>query len=157
MTDTIPVDDWHYTGVVVRDYRQVVQNFARFFGIDTWHVRRLDGKHLSDATFDGAPAQFRYISVRGRNADLGIELIQPIDGPSSYQTMLDGIGEGMHHAAVSICDPARFDALRPMLESENIRIRQSATLYGVLDSYLLDTREALSNTLIEVWCPRMPD
>lgn len=154
---TIPVDQWHYTGVVVSDYRQVVQNFARFFGIDTWQVRRIDGKYLTDATFDGSPGDFRYISVRGRNADLGIELIQPVDGASSYQSLLDTAGAGMHHAAVSICDPAQFEALRPLLEAENIGIRQSGTLYGVVDSYLLDTRAALSNALVEIWCPKTPD
>lgn len=157
MGDIIPVDDWHYTGVVVRDYRQVVTNFARFFGIEQWQVRRIDGKYLTGATFDGAAADFRYICVRGRNADLGIELIQPVDGPSSYQAMLDSVGEGMHHAAVSVCEPAAFEGLRPLLEREGIAIRQSGTLYGVVDSYLLDTRAALSNTLIEIWCPKVPD
>lgn len=157
MVDVIPVDDWHYTGVVVRDYRQVVCNFARFFGIERWEVRRIDGKYLADATFEGASVKPRYISVRGRNQSLGIELIQPVDGPSSYQAMLDSPGEGMHHVAATVCDPKVFSALRPSLADAGIGIRQSGTLYGVVDVHLLDTRDALSNTLIEVWCPRTAD
>ena len=157
MATVIPVDQWHYTGVVVKDYRQVVCNFARFFGIDRWEVVRVDGKYLENATFEGQPVQHRYISVSGHNEHLGIELIQPVDGPSAYQAFLDGPGEGMHHVMPTVCSPAQFEALRPMLEREGIAIRQSGTLFGAVDSYLLDTRELLSGISIEIACPRRED
>ena len=65
---------------------------------------RVDGKYLSNATFEGKAAQHRWISVVGHNGQLGIELIQPVDGPSSYQAMLDTVGEGMHGVAASVCE-----------------------------------------------------
>jgi len=92
---TLPVGNWQYTTVVVRDYRQVVCNFARFFGIDRWEVIRVDGKYLTNAQFEGKAAQHRWISVFGHNGQLGIELIQPVDGPSGYQAMLDSAASGL--------------------------------------------------------------
>lgn len=154
MAVTIPVDRWHHTSVVVRDYRQVVCNFARFFGIARWEVVRVDGKRLQDATFNGKPVTHRYISVTGHNEDLGIELIQPVDGPSSYQTMLDEVGEGMHHVAPTVCTPQAFAALRPELAKRGVGIRQSGSFGDAGDRYLLDTRALLSNVMVEVCCPR---
>lgn len=157
MASTIPVDAWHYTAVVVRDFRQVIPNFSRFFGITRWEVTRVDGKYLENATFDGKPVTHRYISADGHNGDLGIQLIQPVDGPSSYQAMLDSVGEGMHHVNATVCAPAAFESLRPELAKMGVGIRQSGTLFGAVDSYLLDTRALLSNIVVEVRCPRTPD
>lgn len=155
---TIPVDAWHYTAVVVRDFRQVIPNFSRFFGITRWEVTRVDGKHLQNATFEGKPATHRFISAYGHNGDLGILLIQPVDGPSSYQAMLDSVGEGMHHVCASTMDPAAFEALRPELGKMGVGVRQSGTYFdGAFDSYLLDTRALLSNIIVEVQCPRSAD
>lgn len=157
MSSTIPVDGWHYTSVVVRDYRQVVSHFARFFGIARWEVTRIDGKRLSHATYEGQPVTHRYIRVVGRNADLGIELIQPVDGASSYQAMLDTVGEGMHHVNATHCTPDAFAALRPMLSEMGVGIRQSGSFCDAMDSYLLDTRALLSNIQLEIVCPRRSD
>ena len=157
MPATIPVGNWQYTTVVVRDYRQVVCNFARFFGIDRWEVIRVDGKYLSNARFEGTAAQHRWISVFGHNGQLGIELIQPVDGPSGYQAMLDSVGEGMYGVAASVCEPGRFETLRADLAGQGIGIRQSGTFFDAVDYYQLDTRDALSNVIVEVHCPRRPD
>jgi hypothetical protein len=154
---TIPVGKWQYTSVVVRDYRQVVCNFARFFGIDRWEVTRVDGKYLKNASFDGKPAQPRWISVTGHNGQLGIQLIQPVDGPSGYRAMLDGVGEGMYGVAASVCEPNLFETLKAELAAQGVGIRQSGTLFDAVDVYQLDTRDALSNVIVEVHCPRRPD
>src|SRR3970040_292180 len=129
MSATIPVGQWQFTSVVVRDYRQVVCNFARFFGIDRWEVIRVDGKYLSNSMFEGKAAQHRWISVFGHNGELGIELIQPVDGPSSYQTIAATVGEAMQGVPASVCEPEQFAALRAELESQGIGIRQSGTFF----------------------------
>lgn len=157
MTSLLPVDGWHYTSFVVRDYRQVVSHFARFFGIARWEVTRMDGKRLSQISFEGQTVNHRYIRAAGRQAGLGIELIQPVDGPSSYEAMLDHVGEGMHHVNATRCTPEAFQAVRPLLEEMGITIRQSAIIGGVVQRYLLDTRSQLANVQLEVDCPLISD
>jgi hypothetical protein len=157
MTNLLPVDGWHHTSFVVRDYRQVVSHFARFFGISRWEVTRMDGKRLSQMTFEGGSVTHRYIRVTGRSDGLGIELIQPVDGPSSYQAMLDHVGEGMHHVNATRCSPQTFEAAKHLLDKMGVTIRQSAVIEGVVQRYLLDTRTQLANIQLEVDCLLQPD
>ncbi len=155
MALSIPIDGWHSTSIVVRDYRQVINNYARFFGISHWEVFRYDGNHLSNTRFEGKLVKHRYIRVVGRNKDLAIELIQPIDGPSSFQHMLDTVGEGVHHVNLTQSGVFNVEALNNTLGELDISIRQSATIYDVADVYLLDTRSLVSNVMFEITCPKI--
>ncbi|MBL4743165.1 MAG: VOC family protein [Cycloclasticus sp.] len=155
MSLNIPIDGWYTTSIVVRDYRQVISHYARFFGISHWEIFRYDGNHLSNATFEGKAIEHRYIRVVGRNNDLGIELIQPIDGSSSYQHMLDTVGEGVHHVNLTQSSVAGIKALNPILDELGVSIRQSGTIYEAADVYLLDTRSMVSNVMFEITCPKI--
>ena len=154
MAKLVPVDVWHHTSVVVNDYKSVVENFARFFGISRWEVRHLDAAKLVGATYQGEPVEHGFVSVLGSNGQLGIELVQPTMGPSSYQALLDSAGEGMHGTFATVCEPSEFEALRPTLEAEGIGILQSGPVGEGADYYFLDTREKLANIVIEVVCPK---
>lgn len=157
MDARIPVGNWHHTAIVVRDYRRVIANFARFFGIARWEVLRVDQTCLSNGQLQGEPAQPGWISVSGHNGEIGIQLVQPTEGASSYRAMLDRVGEGMYGIAASICDADGFADLRQRLADEGVGVLQSGTLFDAVDIHHLDTRETLANVILEVHVPRRSD
>ena len=63
----------------------------------------------------------------------------------------------MYAVAASVCQPDQFAALKADLAAQGIGIRQSGTFFDAVDYYQLDTRDALSNVIVEVHCPRRPD
>lgn len=157
MATTIPVDKWHHTGIVVKDVRAAIPRFARYFGIDRWEIRNFNAGNIGDMRYQGKQVEHSFLSAVGSNEDIGFELIQPTGGKSSYQDMLDSVGEGMHHVFPTLCSEAEFDSLRPMLEEEGVGILQSGVINGVMKYFYLDTRKLLANTVIEVVCPLRGD
>lgn len=153
MSTPFPAERWDTLQVVVRDYRQVVLNFARFFGIARWEVRRVDGCRLRDHRVAGQPAACRWISVTGRNAAFGIELVQPIDGPTPYQRMLDTVGEGMHGLAFMVADRAGAQRWLDGLAGEGGGACQHGSFAQDWDYYMLDTRALLAGISLELRVP----
>jgi len=158
MAQTIPVDQWRTTTVVVRDYKAVLANFARFFGISSWDVRNINTDDCDDYTYQGKAASAKWVSVVGKNDKLGIELIQPISGDSAYQGFLDTIGEGMFGVYASNCSSSEFaDLQASLLKDENVSVLQSLSVAGQADVYWLDTRELIANIVVKIVCPQSAD
>ncbi|MEL0083135.1 MAG: lactoylglutathione lyase [Gammaproteobacteria bacterium] len=158
MAQTIPVDQWRTTTVVVRDYQAVLPNFARFFGIASWDVRNINTDQCDGYTYQGKAASAQWVSVVGKTDKLGIELIQPIAGDSAYQHFLDTIGEGMFGVYASNCSSDEFADLQgSLLEEEGVSVLQSLSVAGQADVYWLDTRELIANIVVKIVCPQSAD
>lgn len=157
MSKSIPVDKWHCTGIVVRDIREAIPRFARYFGISRWEIRNFNAGNLGDMRYRGRPVEHAFTSAVGTDGSIGFELIQPAGGKSSYQDMLDSVGEGMHHVFPTLCSAAEFDGLRGMFREEGVEILQSGVMNGVMQYYYLDTRHLLANTVVQVVCPLRDD
>lgn len=153
MTPPFPADRWDTLQVVVRDYRQVVLNVARFFGIERWEVRRIDGRRLRDHRVAGQPTACRWISVTGRHAAFAIELVQPVDGPTPFQHTLDTVGEGMHGLAFKVDDRAAAQRWLDVLADEGVATEQQGSLADAWDYHMLDTRALLAGIRLELRLP----
>lgn len=155
---SIPVDQWRTTTVVVRDYKAVLANFARFFGINSWDVRNVDTSDCDGYTYEGKAASAQWVSVVGKTDKLGIELVQPISGDSAYQTFLDTTGEGMFGVYATQCSDAEFTGLQSgLLKDEGVSLLQSLSVAGQADVYWLDTRDLIANIVVKVVCPQSAD
>ncbi len=158
MAQTIPVDQWRTTTVVVRDYQAVLANFARFFGISSWDVRNIDTNDCDGYTYQGKAATAKWISVVGKTDKLGIELVQPVSGDSAYQTFLDTTGEGMFGVYATNCSSDKFADLQAgLLKDEGVTVLQSLSLAGQADVYWLDTRAVIANIVVKIVCPQSAD
>ena len=153
----IPIDNWHHTGIVVRDLPAAIPRFARYFGIAEWEVRDYNAGNLGDMRYLGKPVEHSFLSATGHNGEIGFELIQPTSGASTYRDTLDNIGEGMHHVLPTICSEQEFAALGGLLANEGVGILQSGIVKGCMKYFYLDTRKLLANTLIKVVCPLRDD
>ncbi len=90
--------------VVVRDLDASMKRYVEEFGIGPWRVYTFSPDWIEGMTFRG---QEQGYSMRLALADVGgmmYELIEPVQGPNSYQEFLDEHGEGLHHLGYFVDD-----------------------------------------------------
>lgn len=89
---------------------------------------------------------------------LNVELIEPLDGPSTYTEHLDAGGTGIHHIGCFAFDDPRAAVER--YEDAGIQVVQSGRFEGV-EFWYLDMREELDGVLLEIaanlWAVPSPD
>lgn len=89
---------------------------------------------------------------------LNVELIEPLDGPSTYTEHLDAGGTGIHHIGCFAFDDPRAAVER--YEDAGIQVVQSGRFEG-LEFWYLDMREELNGVLLEIaanlWAVPSPD
>lgn len=89
-------------GVVVEDVERAAEAYAGLFGVDVPGWSLTDREEEAHTRYRGQPTPAR---AKLAFLDLGsvqLELIEPVDGPSTWQEFLDVHGEGVHHIAFQI-------------------------------------------------------
>jgi methylmalonyl-CoA/ethylmalonyl-CoA epimerase len=91
-------------GIVVRDIEEALDFWCKLLKIEKPRVIETEGWEKTRATYMG-------VSTRGRAKlafieldNVTIELIQPIDGPSTWESQLNTHGQGVHHIAFVVED-----------------------------------------------------
>lgn len=90
--------------VVVKDLEKSVAQYWDIFGIGPWQIHTFGPPDLFDTTLRGEPEAYSMKIAAARVGNMQWELIQPLDGRSSYREFLDEKGEGLHHVAVVVDD-----------------------------------------------------
>ncbi len=113
--------------VVVRDLDASMTRYVEEFGIGPWRVYTFGPDWVKGMTFRG---EERGYSMKLALADAGgtmYELIQPLQGPNSYQEFLDQHGEGLHHLGYFVDD---LDVAIEDMESKGYALLQSGRGIG---------------------------
>ena len=113
--------------VVVRDLDASMKRYVEEFGIGPWSVYTFSPDWIRGMTFRGE--EQGYI-MRLALADVGgmmYELIEPVQGPNSYEEFLDEHGEGLHHLGYFVDD---LDSAINDMESKGYRLLQSGRGIG---------------------------
>lgn len=100
MAEKLKVSPLAHVGVIVQDLDKSVQLYESVFGIGPFRQIEL----RREGTFRGQPATF---SARIAIAELGpvnFELIEPLEGPSTWAEYLASKGEGLHHLGFVVPD-----------------------------------------------------
>ncbi|MDB5698992.1 MAG: lactoylglutathione lyase [Alphaproteobacteria bacterium] len=137
-----PVEGIPCAGIVVRDYRSSIEQFARFFGIAEWRVRRFDGNDLIDSHVHGDIMHASWISARGSNGRVAFELIQPTGGQSLFERHMHQRGEGMFGVQTASLSQHRIDDIAARAVEAGIHVLQECRLGGERFVWL-DTRQEL--------------
>ncbi len=135
-------------GIVVRDMGKAVEYYEGFFGLGPWTV------------YDSTPDRYWYrgkpshMKLRQGKAMLGgieLELVQPLEGESTFHEFLEAQGEGLHHLAFYTDDydgmVGKFEAagFKPLLQAE----AYVETYKGTVKACHFDTR-AVGGVIFEV-------
>jgi methylmalonyl-CoA/ethylmalonyl-CoA epimerase len=113
--------------VVVRDLDAAMKRYVEEFGIGPWSVYTFSPDWIKRMTFRG---EERGYAMKLALADAGgmmYELIEPVEGPNSYQEFLDASGEGLHHLGYFVEDID--DAIKEM-EEKGYPLLQSGRGFG---------------------------
>lgn len=82
---------------VVRDIENAMENYYKLIGIGPWDVYTFAPPTLRESMYMGKSSDHSYLLALTWVGDMQYELIQPLEGHSTYDDFLDKKGEGLHH------------------------------------------------------------
>ena len=91
-------------GIIVRDIEKSAADFADFFGVKKPGISTTGPVEKTHGEYNGKPLEGKAKLAFFRFKNITLELIEPVDGPSTWQEFLDAHGEGVHHIAFNIRD-----------------------------------------------------
>ena len=127
-------------GIVVADLEAASQHYAAVFGLPLPPIAETRSREETGITYRGKPTEARARLAFFRMGQVAIELIEPMDGPSTWRDHLEAHGPGVHHIAFQV--PSMEQALAHLTE-HRIEVVQQASFRSGRYAYL-DSREALS-------------
>lgn len=89
-------------GLVVRDIEAKARIWAGLFGVEPPDVVLTAGVEEAHTRYRGEPTRGRAKLAFIDMGSLTLELIEPVDGPSTWRDFLEEKGEGVHHIALNV-------------------------------------------------------
>jgi len=120
-------------GMVVRDIEKTAKIYADVFGMKVPEARLTDPAEISHINYRGATTPARAKLAFFQMGNVSLELIEPVDGPSTWQEFLDEHGEGVHHIAFRI---KGMDRVLAHLEGNGISAVQRGDYTGGRYAYV---------------------
>jgi methylmalonyl-CoA/ethylmalonyl-CoA epimerase len=108
--------------VVVRDLDAAMERYAAQLGIGPWDIYTYGPHRMHTMTFRGRDQPYVMKLALAQVGTTQYELIEPVEGPTTYHEYLEQRGEGLHHVGYYVDDIdteiARMAALGyPLLQS----------------------------------------
>ncbi len=108
--------------VVVRNLDAAMERYWTQLGIGPWAVYTYGPHRMPAMTFRGNDQPYTMKLALAQVGTTQYELIEPLEGPTTYHEFLEGCGEGLHHLGYYVTDIdaeiARMAALGyPLLQS----------------------------------------
>jgi methylmalonyl-CoA/ethylmalonyl-CoA epimerase len=120
-------------GLIVRDIERSIEAYSRVFGVPKPEFIVTDEQENAHTRYLGEPTDARAKLAFFDMGQVTLELIEPIDGPSTWQEFLDERGEGVHHIAFFVKDTDRVVA---SLEENDIAVIQQGDYDGGRYTYV---------------------
>ncbi len=89
-------------GVVVADIEAKAKSWADLLGVPVPEIIITDGYDVAQTEYIGQATQARAKLAFFNLGQVDLELIEPIDGPSTWKDQLDQHGDSLHHIAFEI-------------------------------------------------------
>jgi len=118
-------------GIVVDDVKKVARNYWELMGIGPWHILDFAPPHLGNYYLHDITVDETQVSVKAGLAQFGglqLELLQPVQGPSTYMEFLKTRGQGIHHVSFGRIDD--HDMVISGFQRLGIEIESSGLLGG---------------------------
>lgn len=96
---TLGTDRIMQVGIVVRDIERTAAAWSRILGLPLPEIRATDPVELARTEYEGQSTPARAKLAFFHMGQVDIELIEPIDGPSTWKDQLDRHGDSLHHIA----------------------------------------------------------
>lgn len=123
-----PIKSVDQVAVVVRDLDEAMRRYAEDLGIGPWSVYTFTPEWIREMTFRGREQPYSMRLALAQVGETMYELIEPLEGPNSYQEFLDARGEGLHHLGFFVED---LDAAIREMQGKGFALLQSGRGFGV--------------------------
>jgi methylmalonyl-CoA/ethylmalonyl-CoA epimerase len=138
MTDTLETGPIAQIAVVVGDIESKARAWAKLFGKPVPEIRITDSVETAHTEYRGEPTPARAKLAFLRFGDLSVELIEPIDGPSTWRDQLEAHGDSLHHIAFRI---QGMTEVLELLDGQGISLVQRGEYTGGRYAYCDAERE----------------
>jgi catechol 2,3-dioxygenase-like lactoylglutathione lyase family enzyme len=108
-------------GMVVEDVEKAAKTYAGFFSRDKLSIKMTGPREETNILYRGKPTSARAKIAFVSFGDIAIELIEPVDGPSTWRDFLEANGPGVHHVAFEVKD---MDKQIQLLEQQGAELIQ---------------------------------
>ena len=130
----IKVSELYQVGIVVRDIEISMRDYESILGISTWQVFDADPSVVSDVIYHGRPVQHRFRVALAMVGTMQLELIQPVEGDSTFGDFLNAHGDGIHHLGHVRVD--NLDEAVQSLEKDGFPCLQRGSFPGIDYAYM---------------------
>jgi methylmalonyl-CoA/ethylmalonyl-CoA epimerase len=89
-------------GIIVRDIEARARAWADVLGVDVPAIITTDTVDVARTEYKGAPTIARAKLAFFHLGQVDLELIEPLDAPSTWDDQLKGHGDSLHHIAFKI-------------------------------------------------------
>lgn len=120
-------------GIIVRDIETKARAWSEILGLPMPDIIITDTVDKAQTEYNGKPTTARAKLAFFHMGQLDVELIEPIDGPSTWKDQLDQHGDRLHHIAFEIKDMQEKIAY---LDSKGIPLVQRGEYTGGRYAYL---------------------
>ncbi|NOZ29279.1 MAG: VOC family protein [Chloroflexi bacterium] len=138
MRDTLGTNVIRQVAIIVKDIEQTARRYADLFGMEMPQIHITDPEEKTHIRYRGQPTQGRAKLAFFQMGPIALELIEPIDGPSTWQEFLDTHGEGVHHIAFHV---EGMDEVLELLESKGMPLVQRGEFTGGRYAYVDTTSQ----------------
>lgn len=91
-------------GIIVHDIESKARAWSEILGLPIPEIIVTDTMDKAQTEYKGNPTPARAKLAFFHMGQLDVELIEPIDGPSTWKDQLDEHGDSLHHIAFEIKD-----------------------------------------------------
>ena len=135
--------------IIVRGIEAKARAWADLFGMPVPEIRIIDTYDITHAQYKGEPTPARAKLAFFHFANIDIELIEPVGGPSTWKDQLDQHGDSLHHLAFRYRDVDEMMEKLPALQAQGMKLVQRGDWLPDGRYLYLDSVEKLG-TILEI-------
>ncbi len=136
-SDAQPQSEWKeisHVGILVHDIEKAARDLEKLIGIGPFRILEPEYR---DTTYQGKPAKFKVKIALAKAGPIDVELMQPVQGETIYDSYIKRKGYGIHHVGIRTGD---IEQTEKEMQAKGFRVVQSGNRPGVKWAYL-DTEE----------------
>lgn len=137
--------------LVVRDLRKTMEQYHRILGWGPWNVFEHVPPMHHDTRVSGESVHYTLLGaetyVGGDENGMNFELLQPLEGPSLWQTYLNEKGEGIYSIAVMFKTLEESEAAKRHFEAHGMPVNMAARIGDHIEYYYVDSEPILKLAL----------
>jgi hypothetical protein len=153
----LPIDKlYHYSVVTDGSADAMKANYETIFGIEDWYdYENVPDVSIKDTHYYGKAAKNSFRTWSGRKGPVGVEIVQPLQGKSIFQDMLDRRGQGVHHLMSTFTSDSAFNGALEWAADQGMPVAQDGTTPdGSAYVCFVDARERLPGMFLEIICQK---